>query len=80
MEPKVGEIWNMNDGIYGLVLITKVDSTNKKSIISFLKLPNYSIDYCALFWFDIDYRKVMGVYRSPINLTSNLTKLLFIGE
>ena len=80
MEPKVGEIWDMNDDIYGLVLITKVDSTNRKNIISFLKLPSYIVDYCALFWFDVDYRKTVGAYKPPLNLTSNLSKLIFIGE
>lgn len=82
MEPKVGEIWDMNDDIYGLVLITKVDrkNPNEENIISFSKLPNCIVDYCGLFWFDIDYRKTVGVCKPPINLTSNLSKLIFIGE
>ncbi len=76
MTPKVGETWILCD-YYGIVTIKVVDLI--EGVVKFLKHKNDTDDWCGTHWFSPD-RTISGRIPVAVNISSNLSRLVFIGE
>lgn len=76
MTPKVGETWILCD-YYGIVTVKVVDQIG--GVVKFLMHKNDTDDWCGTHWFDSD-RDAPGGIPIAINISSNLSRLVFIGE
>lgn len=72
--PKVGEIWDLCN-YYGIVTVLTIDGFDER--VTFKKHRDGHNDWAGLHWFSEDRG---GDIRPPVNISSNLSQLLFLGE
>lgn len=79
MSPKVGEIWSLT--LSGITPIIFTEIGSRSNIYHYKNLLDGKRDWCKNHWFNPEYRmKYYGKHNLPINLTTNLSKLIYIGE